>query len=75
MHLNVPNLRKYKLVNTHVITKNNNIIVECIYEPDESKCKKCLWCNVLMIDKREDAKTCSDVCRKKLSLKRGKISQ
>tara|TARA_S200002703_G_C3695266_1_gene213499 strand:- start:161 stop:514 length:354 start_codon:yes stop_codon:yes gene_type:complete len=46
-----------------------------IGESDTSQFNSCLICNEILVNKRADAKTCSDLCRKKLSLKRGEISQ
>jgi hypothetical protein len=76
MKISVPeNLRNYKLIDTSVFTKGECIIVQSAYELDSSKFNNCLICDEPIVNKRADAKTCSDLCRKKLSLKRGEISQ
>lgn len=46
-----------------------------IGELDLSKFNNCLICDEPIVNKRADAKTCSDLCRKRLSLKRGEKQQ
>lgn len=71
MKISVPNnLKHYKLIDTSVITKGQTIIVQSAYELEPSKFNNCLICDEFLVNKRADAKTCSVLCRKKLSNKK-----